>query len=282
MDTFATYNKKLTGYKDVSETVKILEKIAAGQLHSLEQQAFSLAEYTKTITTIFSRIAQMSDVDEQYSLKRRKLKRTLLVIVSGDKGLVGNLWNRLFAHYESADSQDVLVIGKKGQHEWKESDSFVSHYSFASRLPTSEEIYDLGNQLHSYIEDGVYSSISTLHIKPISLVEQNPVQTQLLPVDIRKEEFLVDRNQLPGYPIVDGSIKRIQKNLFKKYVFSRLQQVILETAVAELSARTVSMEHASAKTDEATNRLTMSYTRDRRQSETQKQLERFASKNATV
>jgi ATP synthase F1 gamma subunit len=282
MDTFSTYNKKLSGYKDVSETVKILEKIAAGKLHTLGQHVQPLSKYTSTILTMLSRVQQLSGKEVHSVYNTKQSARTLVVIITGDKGLVGDLWNRQFGYYKSKPTQDLLVIGKKGQQKWKESQPSIRHYSFSDRIPTAEEIYDLGEKLHSYIEDGVYQRVSTLHIQSLSLVDQKPVVTQLLPVVIPKKDFVSTADIPLGYPIVADSITSLQKTLFKKYMFSRLQQVILETAEAEFSARTVVMEHASTKTDEIIKRLHLSYFRDKRQSETQKQLERFAANHRNI
>ncbi len=281
MDTFSTYSKKRAGYKDVSETVKILEKIAAGQLHALESETDLLSQYTAQIETILSRMNQLLDNSSAAVGINSSSAKTLLLMVSGDKGLVGDLWRRLFSLYKSNAHQDLLVVGKKAQLEWPESDSKVSHYTFAERLPNDDEIIVLGKLLQSYVDKNIYSSVTVLYLNPESLVEQKPVLKQLLPLVVGDVDVDAHSSSF-GYPIVEGSIKSLHKSLSQKYTLSRLRQVFLETAVSEYSARAVAMEHASAKTDEETKLLTMVYSRERRQRETQKQLERFAANNISI
>jgi ATP synthase F1 gamma subunit len=280
MDTFSTYNKKLAGYRDVSETVKILEKVAAGQLHTLERQTTWLAKYTKHILSLLGRVQELSD-NQALVTDKTNAKKSLLVIITGDKGLVGDLWHRLFSYHKEIVEQDILVIGKKGQLEWPATNAKITHYSFADRLPNNDEIYQLGTLLDSYMETGAYKSVSTLHVYSESLIEQIPTLAPLLPIVPPSAESVSDHARA-GYPIIEGSIKGIQKMLYKKYLLSRIQQIVLETAVAEYSSRTVAMEHASAKTDAETLNLTMVYSRERRQRETQKQLERFAANKIIV
>ncbi len=282
MDTFATHNKKLAGYKDVSDTVKIIEKIAASQLHELQKKTTSLSEYTKHILALLVRMHKLTRFATPDLYPVFTTPRSLLVIITGDKGLVGDLWRRLFDVYVEDVQQDMLIIGKKGAQHWIESVGQVTHYSFAGRIPTSDELCSLAKLLDEHVDTGMYNTISTLHIHPTSLVEQNPVLTPLLPIDMANIEPDVIDPVASEYPIVDGSLLSLQKTLYKKYLSNRLQQIILETAVSEYSARTVAMEHASTKTDEANKRLIMVYSRDRRQRETQKQLERFATKHTTI
>ena len=52
----------------------------------------------------------------------------------------------------------------------------------------------------------------------------------------------------------------------------------METKLSELSARTVAMEQATAKTKELIQKLTINYTKERRRVVTQRQLESFAAR----
>ncbi len=278
MDTYSTYIKKKSGYNDVSKTVKILEKIAVGKLHVFERKLISLSLYNDNIHSILSRIDQLDNKFQQEIKTTFKNEQFLLIIFSGDKGLVGDLWHRLFGKYSKRQNCSIMIIGKKAKEEWSESGDKILHYSFVDKIPNNADLDKLARLLTSFVSSGKYNSISTLHMHPSSLLEQVPTFTQLLPLKLPKNNV----DALLGYPIVDGSIKSIKKSLYKKYLVSSLQKIILETAVSEYSARTVAMEHASVKTDEDSHKLTMLYSRDSRQRETQKQLERFSSSHVII
>ena len=276
MEKYATYKKKKEGYVDVHETVKTIEKIAAAHLHEIDKRARALSRYGESIVGTMARLQNLTAY-LSLAKKAEVPKRDLLVVVTGDKGLVGDAWRRLFSLYDESNRQDVLVIGKQGQRYIPATLAHVRHHSFSDRLPSSEEISVLNQTLRTYIENGTYATITTLHLSAESVIDLKPVKKQLLPLfegDVPTQE--ADR-VVSGYPIVEGSIFSIKEKLLEKYMNSRLEQTIIETAVAEYSARTIAMEHAAAKTEEMLARLSLVYLRDRRHSETEKQLERFAA-----
>ena len=276
MEKYATYKKKKEGYVDVHETVKTIEKIAAAHLHEIDKRARALSRYGESIVGTMARLQNLTAY-LSLAKKAEVPKRDLLVVVTGDKGLVGDAWRRLFSLYDESNRQDVLVIGKQGQRYIPATLAHVRHHSFSDRLPSSEEISVLNQTLRTYIENGTYATITTLHLSAESVIDLKPVKKQLLPLfegDVPTQE--ADR-VVSGYPIVEGAIFSIKEKLLEKYMNSRLEQTIIETAVAEYSARTIAMEHAAAKTEEMLARLSLVYLRDRRHSETEKQLERFAA-----
>ena len=79
-----------------------------------------------------------------------------------------------------------------------------------------------------------------------------------------------------GLPIFEPSKKEVFKALTQKYIGMFFRKIVMETKLSELSARTVAMEHASAKTDELIKKISLNYLKERRRAITQKQLESFA------
>lgn len=65
--------------------------------------------------------------------------------------------------------------------------------------------------------------------------------------------------------------------MLENYVKVSFAEIALETKLSELSARTVAMEDAAAKTEKLIKKTTLGYSKERRESETQKQLESFSA-----
>lgn len=281
MEKYSAFKKKNIGYTDVHETVKTIEKIAAAHLHEVEQRTVNLSNHTQRILEVLARLQKFDDSNTVTGSIPTAGGKNLLVLITGDKGLVGDAWQKLFNVYKNISHQGVLVIGKKGQLEVPTSDQ-VQHHSFLSRIPSTREIESLHEKLLSYMQNGTYNSVTTLHLSAASVVDLRPVETLLLPITLEvKTDTPTDKYPV-GYPIIEGSINTLKETLLKKYLNSRLEQIILETAVAEYSARTIAMEHATSKTEEMLTHLSRVYLRDRRHLETQKQLERFAVNKISV
>ena len=279
MKSFTDHKKQLAGFEDVLETVQVLEKIAAGKLHALEDQSIKLASYTEVIARLMVRLEGFTSASfKTASARRAKDKpRTLLVVLSGDRGLVGDLWHRLYDHYFEAalETHDMLVIGAKAQALWPAADG-VTHYMFADRFPTDAEVMALADKLSHEVQSGTYAAVKFLYPKPQSLTVYHPVIADLLPLAV-DESVLHTKEPLTGFPIIEGVVEDYKQSLLKKYLLARLHQFLQETALAEFSARTVGLEHAGAKTETIIADTMRQYRRWRRHEDTAKQLERFSA-----
>ena len=140
--------------------------------------------------------------------------------------------------------------------------------------------------MYRYLEEnfikGNFRSVSVLYFKSASIGEQQPLCVPFLPfvpsVNYNDKEVTVSDTTL-GWPIIESSVPDLLDNLFKSFIQARLYSFLLEARLSELSARTVSMEHAAQKTKEVVEQLQLQHARQRRHVSTQKQLESFTAQN---
>jgi len=117
------------------------------------------------------------------------------------------------------------------------------------------------------------------------LANQVPNKVHFLPFDFssaetfaRKDVHFDQKNQ--GLPLFEPSKQKTFDDLLDKYIGVVFRKIIFEAKLSELSARTVAMEHATAKTQEIIEKLHLKYAKNRRRTVTQRQLESFAAHKA--
>jgi len=291
MKSYIVYKNQMQGVKDVSETVKTVEKIAASSVHSLKQEVFNLNFYATELEKVLNRLSPFCREKDHPLLRKKDFGKKTLVIITGDKGLVGGLWHGVINIFlENIDQyKAVVVIGAKGENYLKEEAvPIIKLFTSFFDIPQKEEIANITDYIFDEFKKGVFSRVDILYSQFVSLAEQTPKLTSFLPFEFTSH-FLNQSNNMPipknkyldksssgGLPIFEPSRQKIFEEILQKYIGVFFYKIVMETKLSEFSARTVAMEHAAAKTDELIQRLMLNYTKERRRIVTQRQLESFA------
>jgi len=277
MKNYLEYKNKLQGLKDVSETIKATEKIAARSIHFLEKEKELLELYTIEIEKILKRISfHLPFLLEHPLLRKKKAGRKTLIVITGDKGLVGGLWHKVinFSLLKRGEYKFFISIGKKGEMYLRDEGA-VLYKSFQqfSDTPSKEEVSEITSFIFSEFEKENFSQVDIIYPRFLSLVEQNPAIIPFLPFDFSSSQSILKKPI--GFPLFEPSPKAFFNQLLKKYIEVFFHRIAVEAKLSELSARIVSAEHAAAQTDELTKRLSVDYFKERRKTVTRRQIESF-------
>ncbi|NCF75199.1 MAG: hypothetical protein GWO87_01790 [Xanthomonadaceae bacterium] len=275
MKSYIKYKDQIEGFKDVSETVKTVEKIAASSIHFLKQETFNLNVYASEIEKVLAWLSIFYQKKDHPLLKKRNNGNKELIIVTGNKGLDGGLWHKIITTFieKRKQYQSIIVIGVKGKNYLDEELIHITK-SFAglSDIPQKEETEYITNYIFNEFKQKKLLKIDILYPHFVSLAEQEAKLSSLLPFEFETTE---EKNK-DGLPIFEPSKKKIFNNLLQKYVELFFYKIMMETKLSEFSARTVAMEHANTKIDDFIQKSTLDYTKQRRRIITQRQLESFA------
>ncbi len=287
MKNYLKFKGDIEGFQDVLDTVKTVEKIAAASIHDLKAQVQTLQSYKQEIAKTLDRFSSFRVQKNHPLLQKNKQGQKWLIIIGGDKGLVGGLYNHLINTFlqNSQHYQKILVIGQKiNAHLEEEGVLPEKVFPAFSDLPTTEEVKAITDFLFSTFINKKFATLDILYPSFVSLAEQNPVTVPFLPFDIEEHQPAglvgqADLNLQPGLPIFEPTKQIIFDLLLEKYISVYLYEFILEAKLSEFGARTVSMENASGKTKKFITKLKSSFIKERRKNITQKQLESFTVHN---
>lgn len=275
MKTYRTYNTQIQGFTDVGETVKAIEKIAASSVHSLKRAVAGLEMYTTSVEHMLSALLPFYHTQNHPLLRKNHTGSRALVIVTGDRGLVGGLWHSLVsACVRRADAYGAfVVVGDWGKHYLEEEGIHITKtFDGFDDIPKQEDSANVTAYLFDTYTQGIFSKIDILHLQFVSLAEQKPVFTPFAPFSVS-----LQHEKPVGIPIFEPSKRALFNQLIQKYMRVFLHAIILETKLSELSARTVAMEHATAKTEQLIQELKVSFRKERRRVITQQQLGSLAA-----
>ena len=305
MKFYAMYKNQIQVVKDVSETVKTVEKIAASSIHSLKQEVSNLNAYAIEVEKILIRLSLFCQNKDHPLLQKKGVGRKTLVILTGDKGLVGGLWHGVINTFlkNAKQYQTIIMIGVKGEHYLKEEKiPIIKLFTYFFDISKKEEIKHITDYIFNEFKRGIFSRVDILYPQFVSLAEQTPSFIPFLPFEFttleitnydgknatenkrhEQRKFLTgfkltkEKKSGEGLPIFEPSKQKVFDKLLQKYIEIFFYKIVMETKLSEFSARTVAMEHAATKTKEIIQKLTLGYTKQRRRIVTQRQMESFAA-----
>ncbi len=283
MKNYLKFKNDIQGFGDVLDTVKTVEKIAAASIHELKIKVQALLMYKKALAEVLRRLSVFDVKNNHPLLKQNNNDGKWLVIVGGEKGLVGGMHHHLMnACIDHAKNyQKFIVVGRRLNSFFEEEGMNAEKvFEGFGDIPTAENIKICTDYLFSCFADKKFSGLDILYPEFIALAEQNPVIVPFLPFNFDKLK-MDNADQTPdmkiadGLPIFEPSKQIIYDRLLQQYVEVYFYEIMMEAKLSELCARTVSMEHASGKTEKFIKKIRLTYLKERRKNVTQKQLESF-------
>jgi len=285
MKSVISYKSEIAGYRDISVTTKTTEKIAATYIHLYEKYSVELDRY---ILTIKQQLEILQDRTFKFRHKLLEIKQEdskasdsatskAILIVTGNKGLVGGLWHNIvntLLEYKK-DYNLIFVIGQKGI-DFLEEEEFTIYKSFIPEndIISKEYITEVEDILVKEYLNKTFTKLDILYPKFISLELQQPKVIQYLPFTFSqsKKNVNFDSKYHTKFYNYEPSKKEIFGDLFEKYIKAFFLQIIIESQLAEFSARIVSMESASNQIEKKIKSLQLAYIKNKHAMITENQL----------
>lgn len=283
MKNYIDYKKELDGLDNVLLTVRTMEKIAASRIRAVRESVRNLATYNAEIERTISALGGISASKENGLFKGNKQGDRMLVVISGNKGLVGSLWHDLIniAMTRVHEYRFVVIVGKKADNYIREEQTVADPMVIPiGDIPSDVDISRIGAYMIDEFKKGYLAGIDIAYPRFISLVSHEAVIVPFLPfrfvIDDASSE-IVKKHISAGIPIIEPSRQSIINGLIEKYIEAYISKIIFEANLSELSARTVTMEHATEKTRDVIKKIGRDYSKQRMRALTQKQIESFTA-----
>ncbi|MDE2000998.1 MAG: F0F1 ATP synthase subunit gamma [Patescibacteria group bacterium] len=276
MPSLLSYRSAIHEFEDVLDTVKTEEKIAAASIHTLRASVEDSIRRRTAIKEVLDRLSVFIGSTDQPLLQKKPRGKRMLVVLTGDKGLVGGLYHNLITLVEDSKGKydEICVVGAKGEQYLREEHIEIAHvFSSFDRIPDNGDADAITGYIFERFNTGDYAAVDIAYPQFHSLGNQQPAIVPFLPFVFAPEHA----GEAEGFPIFDPDKKAVYGWFLERYVSSFFYQILLEYILSEFSARTVSMENAGQKTKEFLQHAKLTYFKVRRRLSTQKQLESFTA-----
>lgn len=305
MKEYHLYKTHIEGIADVRETIRVIEKSSASYIHFLKKEVTAMFVYKKHIQMALARLSHFYWNNFHPLLREKKEGKETLLVITGEKGIVGGLYHELVNACVQRKKQyrKIFVVGKKGerylQEEGIKAEAIFPLVNSAT-LPSREEAKKMTCRLFERYNSPQIKSIDILSARFLSLARHVPRVTRFLPFRFTEDKtldikpFSIDQYLSPlkttagkgeadadGFPLFEPSKERIFHELLEKYIDVSFFEILLEAKLSEFAARTVTAESAVKEADRIIQSLTREFLKLKHLTTTQKQIENFRAHHIT-
>ena len=278
--------------KSVNNTKKItkaMEMVAASKMRRAVERSVASREYAGCALKMLVNISK-DNLLQHPLLKPGSGNKTMLVIVSSDKGLCGgfniNIFKELKQYMDAHDEVvEAVCVGKYSERFAKKLKLHVvgSFIDMPDNL-SPEDIRGIARLVTDEYLKGDYRRVRMVYTNFISAMSNQVEIRGLLPVtethltrsiestggESNKESVAISSMKLYQFEPSDEAVLNLVVPILTEV---QIYQSLLESTASEYSSRMVAMKSASENADEMVDDLTLSFNKARQASITQEILE---------
>ena len=268
-----------------------MEAVSAVKMRKAQEKALIARPFALSALSILTRISGAVDLREHDFVKEREVRRTLMIVMTSDRGLAGSLNSAVLAQAVEAlrergrakETVGIIALGRKAadyfqKRGWNIAMARERMEDFPA-LAGLEAVAAEALELYKKGEKGQYDEVLLVYTNFLSTFRQEAVVRKILPLDMRalrevvggivpvKGKFSdlyapVSSREREVYTL-EPSPEDIFENLASYLVSIFLYHGALEAKASEFSARMVAMKNAGDKAEEVGKTLNRQFNRAR-------------------
>lgn len=259
---------KIASVKSTQKITRAMQMVATSKMRRAQDRMKLARPYAEKMRTVIGDLNEANPDFRHPFLIEREPKAVGFIVISTDRGLAGGLNANLF--------KQVLLR----MREWQDKGAQVSlsivgtkGIAFFRRLgmPLLGSVSGLGDRPHikdligtikvmlDAYREGRIDRLFLANAKFVNTMTQQPVVTQLLPVDA------ADTQGLPEHwdYIYEPEASAILDGLLMRYIESQVYQGVVENVASEMAARMVAMKAATDNAGKLIQELQLVYNKAR-------------------
>ena len=261
---------RIKSVQSTMQITKAMELVASSKMRRAKERVEHSRPYFETLYESLTKIAAADPRARNPYLRRDDIKRTLLVVIAGDRGLAGGYNANVFKQAAAAEGPvTVLPIGKRSAEYFAHHGAglFTPEVLMAADVSVSE-CFTLSHQITEGFLKGEYDAVKLCYTRFDSMMTQTATTLEVLPLTIEPTEAQkaeARRSQILYKP----SCEEVFGAIIPEYVAGVLYGAVCESVASELAARRTAMDAATKNAGEMIEHLNLYYNRARQAAITQ-------------
>lgn len=255
---------RIKSVESTMQITKAMELVASSKMRRAKERVEHSRPYFETLHETLTKIAAADPRARNPYLRRDEVKRTLLIVIAGDRGLAGG-YNSNVLKQAGAEEGEVLVlpIGKRSAEYFvhHEVPLFTQEVLLAADVSVGE-CFQLSRQITEGYLNGEYDAVKICYTRFDSMMTQTAATMEVLPLSIEPtEQQKADarRSQILYKP----SSEEVFSAIIPEYVAGIVYGAVCESVASELAARRTAMDAATKNAGEMIDHLNLYYNRAR-------------------
>ena len=261
---------RIKSVESTMQITKAMELVASSKMRRAKERVEHSRPYFETLHKTLTEIAAADPRARNPYLRRAEIKKTLLIVIAGDRGLAGG-YNSNVLRQAQQEAGDVVVlpIGKRSAEYFvhHEVPLFTQEVLLAADI-TVGECFQLARRITEGYCKGEYDAVKICYTRFDSMMTQTASTMEVLPLSIEpteQQKAEARRSQILYKP----SSEEVFRAIIPEYVAGIVYGAVCESVASELAARRTAMDAATKNAGEMIDHLNLYYNRARQASITQ-------------
>ena len=261
---------RIKSVESTMQITKAMELVASSKMRRAKERVEHSRPYFETLHKTLTEIAAADPRARNPYLRRAEIKKTLLIVIAGDRGLAGG-YNSNVLRQAQQEAGDVVVlpIGKRSAEYFvhHEVPLFTQEVLLAADI-TVGECFQLARQITEGYCKGEYDAVKICYTRFDSMMTQTASTMEVLPLSIEpteQQKAEARRSQILYKP----SSEEVFRAIIPEYVAGIVYGAVCESVASELAARRTAMDAATKNAGEMIDHLNLYYNRARQSAITQ-------------
>ncbi|MBU0646132.1 ATP synthase F1 subunit gamma [Patescibacteria group bacterium] len=292
--------RRIKSVQNTHKITKAMELVAASKMRKAVQSVLGTRPFAQLAWDTVKTISSVTDTSMHPLLRERHdTKRTLLILLTSDRGLAGGFNNSMIrltlAEIAKQPGEvDIIAVGKRGADAIKRSEkTLLASFSDITNNPRFEDVLPIGKLAVNEFLKGTYDKVLIGYTDFVSSINQKPLMLELLPLgapESMKEIGEVGKKEPRALAelrkanvreyLFEPDAKTVLDRLLPRLIETMVYQAVLESAASEHSARMMAMRNASDAATDMIDSLTLIYNQARQAGITQEIAEISSGKAA--
>ena len=270
---------RIGSINSTQQITSAMKMVSAAKLRKATDAIVQMRPYADRLNKMLVNIVSNLEGDLNTNLhEKRELKKTLLVVVTSNRGLCGafnaNIIKKAeeklkkeYATLIKEGALDFLCIGKKGYEyfskHYPDCHLINDHISAFEDL-SSDSINQISGKILGQFENEEYDRVDVAYASFKNAAIQKPKVEQFLPImEIEKKEE-ESQGYVADYIFEPDKVKLLH-HLIPSILKNNFHKILLDTHASEHGARMTAMENATENAKELLRDLKLEYNKARQE-----------------
>ena len=258
---------RIKSVESTMQITKAMELVASSKMRRAKERVERSRPYFEVLYGALTDIAAADIELRSPYLQKREVRRTLLVVIAGDRGLAGGYNSNIFKLAEAQPGEvTVLPIGKRTVEYFQRRGAalFTDEYTRAADLSVGD-CSQAARAVSAAFLRGEFDAVKICYTRFASMLTQTAQVLDVLPMALPEAEKSARRSLIQYEP----SCEEVFDAAIPEYIAGLLYSALCESLASELAARRTAMDAASKNAAEMIEQLNLYYNRARQAAITQ-------------
>jgi F-type H+-transporting ATPase subunit gamma len=267
MPSLIDLRRRIRAVKNTQQITKAMKMVAASKLRRAQERIMSARPYAQQIHRVLSSVASRVDPSVHPLLMARELRpggSTLVIVVTGDKGLCGSFNTNVIkgaAGYITTSSQpcQLGLVGRKGRDFFgRRGFSVLFEQIGIFQKLRYDDAQAIARTAIEAFTAGQADRVMLVYNEFRSVISQRVVVDQLLPIARAAVEGGGEQTAAGQVDyLYEPSPQEIFNELLPRYVEAQVYRALLESNAAFFAAQMTAMDTATKNSAEMIGSLTL-------------------------